>query len=129
MYKFSKRSEGNLKHLDTRLEKICREAIKLMNFSVIEGYRNEERQNHLHDIGFSKLKYPHSKHNSMPSRAVDIVPFPVDWNDRERFQHLAGIMFGIAHGMGVKLRFGGDWDGDKSFTDQTFHDLAHFELI
>ena len=129
MYKFSKRSEKNLTSADVMLENICREAIKIVNLRVIEGHRSEDRQNHLFDIGFSKLRFPNSKHNSYPSRAVDIVPFPVDWNDRERFQHLAGIMFGIAHSMGVRLRWGGDWDGDKDFKDQNFHDLAHFELL
>jgi peptidoglycan L-alanyl-D-glutamate endopeptidase CwlK len=27
------------------------------------------------------------------------------------------------------IRWGGDWDGDQDFRDQTFDDLAHFELI
>jgi len=27
------------------------------------------------------------------------------------------------------VRFGIDWDGDDTFTDQTFDDMPHFELI
>ena len=38
--------------------------------------------------GRSKLSWLESKHNCEPSRAVDIAPYPIDWDDRERFSHL-----------------------------------------
>lgn len=38
-------------------------------------------------------------------------------------------MFQAASTTGVKIRWGGDWDGDWIHTDQSFHDLPHFELV
>lgn len=32
-----------------------------------------------------------------------------------------------AHKLGVRITWGGDWDGDKSFKDNKFNDLPHFE--
>ena len=37
-------------------------------------------------------------------------------------------MVATALGMGIKLRWGGDWDGDWQTRDNTFDDLPHFEL-
>ena len=34
----------------------------------------------------------------------------------------------VANRLGLKVRWGGDWDGDFEFKDQNFHDLPHFEL-
>lgn len=36
---------------------------------------------------------------------------------------------GVATMMGVKIRWGGDWDLDTDLKDNTFDDLPHFELI
>jgi peptidoglycan L-alanyl-D-glutamate endopeptidase CwlK len=69
-----------------------------------------------------------SKHNSKPSLAVDIAPYPIDWADDERFYFLAGIIKAASHQVGVKVRWGGDWDSDDDFHDQTFMDLGHFEI-
>jgi hypothetical protein len=63
------------------------------------------------------------------SRAVDVAPYPIDWNDTRRFDHFAGIVVGIAHRSGVKIRWGGNWDRDNDLNDQNFNDLVHFELI
>ena len=78
--------------------------------------------------GKSKLRAGESKHNFDPSRAVDIAPYPIDWDDAKRFYLLAGMMFQAATNLRVTLRWGGDWDGDWIHTDQTFFDLPHLEL-
>jgi len=67
-------------------------------------------------------------HNHHPSLAVDVAPYPIDWENTNRFFYLAGLVEGIAAMMGVKVRFGGDWDSDKDFSDQKFNDLVHFEI-
>jgi peptidoglycan L-alanyl-D-glutamate endopeptidase CwlK len=79
--------------------------------------------------GKSKTRWPTSKHNAVPSLAVDLVPCPVDWKDRERFILLAGIVIGIAWKLGIPVRWGGDWDGDSNIAEHSFQDLPHFELI
>lgn len=60
--------------------------------------------------------------------AVDVVPYPVDWQDRDRFHYFAGFVLGMATARGVKLRWGGDWDSDTEVDDNVFDDLPHFEL-
>ncbi len=44
-----------------------------------------------------------------------------------RFYYFAGFVMGTAAAMGVRLRWGGDWDGDTELDDQKFRDLVHFE--
>ncbi len=61
--------------------------------------------------------------------AVDIAPYPIDWKDHKRFYYLAGIVKGVASQMGIKVRWGGDWDSDNDLNDQSFMDLGHFEIV
>jgi hypothetical protein len=35
----------------------------------------------------------------------------------------------MASSMGIKIRWGGDWNGDWKVKDNHFDDLPHFELI
>jgi len=65
----------------------------------------------------------------LPSLAVDVAPYPIDWNDRERFCYFAGYVKGIAKSLGTELRWGGDWDRDTQVKDNNFDDLPHFELV
>lgn len=69
-----------------------------------------------------------SPHNHDPSLAVDIAPYPIDWNNTGRFLILGGYVLGVAQGLGIDLRYGGDWDGDYDNKDERFSDLPHFEL-
>ena len=128
MPKFGTRSKELLEELDVRLQDVLLQAIHFYDFSIISGYRGQAEQDRLYRDGFSKRLYPMSKHNSNPSLAVDIAPYPIDWANDERFYFLAGIMKAAAHQVGVKLRWGGDWDSDNDFDDQTFMDLGHYEL-
>jgi len=129
VYKFGKVSKKNLSEAHPLLQEIFNEVIKVIDCSVIEGHRPKEEQNKAYEKGYSKLRWPKSKHNKTPSLAVDVVPYPIDWNDWDRFYFLAGIVKGIAHSKGINIRWGGDWDTDNDFSDQTFHDLPHFELV
>ncbi len=79
--------------------------------------------------------FPLSSHNKVDkdrnpeSLGVDLAPFPLYWDsDREQFLILAGLIIGIALGMGYEVIWGGDWDKDFDFKDQKFNDLAHFTL-
>jgi len=63
-----------------------------------------------------------------PARAVDVVPYPIDWDDREGFYAFGGFVKGVASQKGIKIRWGGDWDSDNDLHDQNFIDLPHFEL-
>lgn len=127
-HRFSSLSLSRLHTCHPDLQEVLNEAIKYIDFSVIEGHRNKERQDVAFAEGKSKLKWPHSMHNTLPSMAVDIAPYPIDWNDRERFYWLAGHIMAIAASKGIHLRYGGDWDGDGDIKDNRFQDLVHFEL-
>jgi len=129
MAKFGKRSKERLATCHKDLQKVFNEVIKYVDCSVLEGHRSEERQNKLFKEGRTKVKYPKGRHNSSPSRAVDVTPYPVDWDDRERQTLFAGFVIGIARSMDIRLRWGGDWDMDFQVMDNRFDDFPHFELI
>mgnify|MGYP003131094247 FL=1 len=124
MPKFGKRSRERLKGVDSRLVNVLNELIKIMDVTIIEGLRTKERQEELVAQGASKTKY--SKH--IEGRAVDVAPYPVDWEDRERFHYMGGMIRGIGKQMGVNIRWGGDWDSDGEIKDNKFDDLVHVEI-
>jgi len=103
------------------------EVVKHFDCTILEGSRTEERQKEL--IAEGKSKTMKSKHLRSPSLAIDCVPYPVDWEDRERITYFAGFVMGIAKAKGIDLRWGGDWDQDTEVKDNGFDDLVHFELV
>lgn len=129
MPSFGTRSKMQLGSCHSDLQKLFEEVIKHYDCTILEGHRTEDRQNELYSQGKSKVKFPDSKHNSFPSMAVDVVPYPIDWDDTRRFYMFVGIVRGIASQLGINIRCGADWDGDLEVKDQNFHDLPHFELI
>tara|TARA_R100001594_G_scaffold122846_1_gene159099 strand:- start:1615 stop:2007 length:393 start_codon:yes stop_codon:yes gene_type:complete len=129
MPKFGSKSLEKLSTCDKRLQLVFNEVIKTVDCSVLEGHRGKARQNALYFEGKSKVKYPKGRHNANPSRAVDVVPYPIDWDDRERFHLFAGFVIGTASQLGIKLRWGGDWNINWFVDDNKFDDFPHFELI
>jgi peptidoglycan L-alanyl-D-glutamate endopeptidase CwlK len=127
MPKFGKRSLDNLKTCHDDLQKILYEVIKWYDFSVLEGYRDEQTQNKYYYQGKSKIKFPHGKHNKKPSLAVDIAPYPIDWGDNNRFRALVFFIKGIAARMDIELRLGCDWNNNLKL-DENFIDYPHIEL-
>lgn len=127
-YQFSERSKRNLSEAAPPLQKLFNEVIKYYDCAVICGHRGQAEQDAAYHAGTSQKKFPESKHNQTPSLAVDVVPYPIDWQDKERFRYFGGLVKGLAIGLGIPIRWGGDWDGDNDFTDQTLHDLPHFEI-
>ncbi len=124
MYRFGKRSKERLKGVKPELVNVLNELVKIMDVTIIEGLRTEERQKELVASGASKTKY--SKH--LEGKAVDLAPYPIDWKDRDRFHYMGGMIRGIAKQLNVNVRWGGDWDGDGETKDNGFDDLVHVEL-
>ena len=129
MYKFGRSSKARLDTCHPKIVEILEETIQIVDFTVLCGHRGEDEQNAAYHEGRSKLKFPQSKHNQSPSIACDVAPYPIDWNNIERFAQLGGIIKGIAHSKGIKVRCGFDWDCDGDITDHSFMDWPHFELI
>lgn len=125
---FSKASAEKLATCHPKLQTVMNEVIKYEDFVVIEGHRGQEAQDKAYRDGKSKLKWPQGKHNSLPSLAVDIAPYPLDWNDTPGFHRLAQVVLETAESMGIKIRRGGDWNENGSSKDERFLDLVHFEL-
>ena len=128
MPRFSRKSKAKLDTCDERLQKIFKKVVKGFDCTIIEGHRGKEKQNEAFKKGNSKLKFPNGKHNSLPSIAVDVIPYPIDWEDRERMSYFAGYVVGCARSMGITLRWGGDWDMDTQVKDHKFDALVHFEI-
>jgi len=134
MASFGKSSQARLDTCDVRIQSVLNEVIKHFDFSVLEGHRSIEKQQQYFLEGKSKLDGVNqkSKHQSFPSLAADIAPYPIDFSDkkkaRERFYFLMGMVNMESIKQGVEIRFGLDWDGDGLFDDQSFDDLPHFEL-
>ena len=124
MFKFGKRSKQRLKGVDAKLVNVLNELIKIMDVTIIEGLRTQERQDELVKQGASKTKF--SKH--ILGKAVDVAPYPIDWKDRDRFHYMGGMIRGIAKQLNVSVRWGGDWDSDGETKDNSFDDLVHVEI-
>ena len=128
-YYYSKKSHDNLieSHLDLQL--LFNEVIKGYDNSILCGYRGRADQNKFYIEKKSKVQWPDSEHNKIPSLAIDSAPYPIDWSNIKRFYHYAGYVLGIAYSLNIKIRWGGDWDRDNDLDDQSFNDLIHFEII
>ena len=124
MPRFGKRSKQRLKGVDTKLVNVLNELVKIMDVTIIEGLRSQERQDELVAKGASTTKY--SKH--IQGKAVDLAPYPIDWEDRERFHYMGGMVRGIGQQLNVNIRWGGDWDSDGEIKDNNFDDLVHVEI-
>ena len=124
MPKFCKRSKERLRGVDTRLVNVLNELIKIMDVTIIEGLRSKQRQEILLKEGKTKTKF--SKH--IEGKAVDLAPYPVDWEDRDRFHYMGGMIRGIAKQLNINVRWGGDWDSDGETKDNRFDDLVHVEI-
>lgn len=129
MPNFSDKSLAKLATSDPRLQRVFHEVVRNFDCTILEGHRNRERQNQMVAEGKSQVRWPDGKHNTVPSKAVDVCPYPIVWDDRERQTLFAGFVLATAKAMGVNLRWGGDWDRDTEVRDNGFDDLVHFELV
>jgi len=129
MFEYSHRSKIALASAHPDLQHLFNEVIKVIDCTVIFGHRTEAEQENQYRLGHTKLHYPNSNHNKTPSLAVDVAPYPIVWENRERFVYFAGIVKGIASQLNIKMRWGGDWDNDNDLHDQTWMDLPHYELL
>jgi len=135
MYKFGRKSLEKLFTCHEDLQKIMNEVIKHMDIVILYGHRTTKEQFELfrqgRDLvggewvktgktvtnldGKSKL----SEHNYLPSRAIDIAPYPIDWNNIERFKELAVIVKREAKKLDIDIIWGGDWK---------MRDFPHYQI-
>ena len=125
MPSFSQRSLDNLITCENDLIELFTEVIKVIDCTVLCGHRNEEEQDEAYPE-HSKVQWPNSKHNSTPSIAVDVVPYPINWEDLEGQHRFATTVYDIAMKMGIRVRWGGMF---KTKDGWSFYDSPHWELI
>jgi peptidoglycan L-alanyl-D-glutamate endopeptidase CwlK len=129
------RSEKNLVGVDEQLAKVVRAVAAEHDILVIEGVRTKERQADLYAQGRTKpgpivTWTLQSKH--IEGRAVDVVKLKngtIDWNDSKAFDEMGTIMLAKAKELGVKLRWGYDWNANGKIREKGETDGPHFELV
>ena len=124
---FSERSRQRLLTCDARIITVLSDVIQHYDFSVTCGHRTDEEQARLYAQGRTEpgpiVTYAmpgESIHNTLPSRAVDVAPWPIDWDNKDRFVELAGAILYAARVRGVPLEWGGHWT--------RLRDLPHFQI-
>ena len=143
MAQFSKTSKERLATAHEDLQTVFNEVINHFDCTVIFGYRSPEEQNKLYQQGRTKpgsiVTYKDgyekkSKHNYSPSLAVDVVPYPIEWKNKDRMRYFAGFVLGIAQMLKKEgkikhdIVWGADWDDDTFLKDHSFVDLPHFQI-
>ena len=125
---FGVSSEKQLATVCHEMELTLRYALSLgvFDISVIEGYRDQYKQDGYFYSGKSKVMFPDSDHNQYPSKAADVYPYPNNDDDLGRKYMFAGFIIACGAHLGYDIGYGGDWDGDKNTVDQKFIDLPHF---
>ena len=140
MNKYSPISRTRLDLCHPDLQVIFETVLPIIDHSILCGHRNEDDQEGCFLAKTSKLQWPNSWHNKLPSMAVDSGPYNiyirnVDYKDLQRLCFFAGIVMGVAARLLAekkilhRVRWGGDWDMDTELHDQKFRDLVHFELV
>lgn len=146
MNQYGQGSLAALKGVHPDLVRLFSEVLKTIDHTVTCGIRSREEQDRLFREGKSKLdgsnpKARHVLHEGQKyGLAVDVAPYPVIYPENTkttlerikaygRFYFFAGFVKAKASELGIDIRWGGDWDGDFDFADNTFDDLVHFELL
>lgn len=119
--------------LDPRLQKIMDRVLnEVADITLISGHRDLDEQESLYNQGKSTVRWPNSKHNTNPSKAVDYQPYPYPSQECKLWGalgYIAGRAMAIAQEEGTTLRWGGDWNRDGDLTNQSFDDLFHLEIV
>jgi len=145
---FGQKSMSKLMTCEQSLQTVMNEAIKIVDFSVIFGNREQDEQFELFQKGRKKVNgvwqienkneivtfkdgyEKKSKHNFEPSRAVDIIPYPFPgWGTKEfneQMHYIAGVVMAISFEfyksgkIQKQLTWGGFW--------KNLVDLPHIEI-
>ncbi len=134
MPKFSESSMQKLRTCDPELQILFNYVIRYFDCTIVCGERGKTAQNKAYKDRTSTKKYPNSKHNSFPSKAVDVVPYPIEWENTDRMRYFIGFVKGVAQmlkeysTMDKEIVTGIDWDNDTVLKDQRFNDCPHFQV-
>jgi peptidoglycan L-alanyl-D-glutamate endopeptidase CwlK len=108
------------------LRQLADEAIKKIDFKILDATRGRAAQEKAFALGHSKVHFGDSAHNWVPAVAMDLFPAPYDWDNRDAFIALSNVVLPLAKTLGIPIRWGGDWNGDGNLSDGW--DMPHYEL-
>lgn len=147
-YAYGPQSLKRLEGVHPKMKEVVLGALDIMNewdaagvatcdIMVLEGVRTPERQKELYAQGRTKpgqkvtwtLNSNHFINKKTGyGHAVDLVPYPVDWNDLKKFDLISRAMFASAAKLNTPIRWGADWDRDGNPRERGESDSPHFEL-
>lgn len=113
--------------------RLFEEVIKYVDCSILAGIRTPQEQ--AKDVASGLSQTLASKHLAQAdglSHAIDAIPFPPRWDDKNwktDLWYFGGFVLGIAAALGIPIRWGGDWKRDNDPENNGFEDLDHFELV
>ena len=122
-WKWGKTSMDRLVTCDKRLQDLADMMLERSPFdlTILQGYRTKEEQDEAYKSGKSNAKFGESKHNVFPSKAIDIVPLPINWDDKDpRWIEMALNAMWCAGKLGFEITWGGSFKSIK--------DMPHFEM-
>src|SRR5262245_29107311 len=105
MAELNERSLKNLEKCHPDLQRIARLAITRFDFTVTTGHRNEKDQTEAYNTGYSRLPWPKSRHNTLPSLAFDAAPNPIDYKQTAKFCEMREVFKQCADELGIEVRF------------------------
>ena len=122
LHPWGNKSKEAISTVDPRLVYIANKLADIWNMTIIHGYRGRELQTQLHEQNPNgALPWPLSEHNHTPSRAIDIAPYPVNWEKVDRFDMMIGAAYAIAEGGNFRI------DSGKFFSNVL--DYPHIQVV
>lgn len=158
-YRYSPASRAHHDTLCPELQETMSLVLERWDHTIFCGYRGEAKQNEALANGTSTKPFGASKHNKLPSDAVDAGPYypevpagGIDWRtDKElliaaqrgdwvafrailenikRWYAFSAFVRGVGWGKGrYIIRSGCDWNNDQRFNDHSLIDLPHQEIV
>ena len=122
-YNWGKASKERLSTCDKRLQDLLNLMLSRSEFdlTITCGYRGKDEQEKALKDGKSNAKFGQSKHNVFPSKAVDVCPYPINWDTKDiRWQEMALNAMWCAGKLGFEITWGGSF--------KTISDKPHIEL-
>lgn len=163
-FKFGDRSKRNLAKVHPALIEIVALAGELceIDFYVDQGGRTQKEQDKLFAQGRTHQQIAAAGIAGIPpgkgpivtwtrkskhlitgadglGKAVDLVPFPVDWTKLSKFDKVRDAMWAALQAVNTRrttkgmkpivLRWGADWDMDGKHREKDESDNPHFEIV
>ena len=127
-YKFSNKSEQILNTVRLELNILAHKVLEIspIDFTIVEGYRDIERQKQLYKEG--KTKTLNSKHCT--KEAIDIVPYINNKLDYEAVNDccfIIGLFYAKAKELSMSIKVGALWN-NNSIKNNSFLDVWHVEI-